>query len=211
MRTVKIDSREHYRNKVFLNEETLIVDNKSYTVSTIGDLPDDIHPKHMCQKSNDECLVFGGMYSEYSAHSNWSPSEFIFKEQNFVCLEQGYMYNMAILNNDPATARKISYTTEPREIKRLGSSVAIADRAHWNTVKGNLMLELVRAKYTQNDGLRKLLMDTGNRKLGETGKDLFYSIGLPLTHPDVLNVNKWKSRNELGKALETVRMNFGGA
>jgi len=125
-----------------------------------------------------------------------------------VCLEQAYMFNMAHANNDPETARKISYTTDPREIKRLGSSVIIADRAEWNSMKGKLMLELVRAKYSQNDDLRRVLMGTGNRKLGETGKDIFYSIGLPLTHPDVLNMNKWKSSNKLGKALETVRRDF---
>ena len=74
-----------------------------------------------------------------------------------------------------------------------------------DAIKGNLMLELVRAKYTQNEALRRELVATGNRTLGETGKDTFYSIGIPLTHPDVLNCRKWKAGNKLGKALETVR------
>ena len=47
-------------------------------------------------------------------------------------------------------------------------------------------------------------MATGNRILGETGKNTFYSIGIPLTH-DVLNCRKCKVGNKLGKALETVR------
>ena len=55
-------------------EDTLIVNSKSYDVDTIDDLPDDLHPKNMCEKSNAQCLVFGGMYSEYSKHSNWSHS-----------------------------------------------------------------------------------------------------------------------------------------
>ena len=49
--------------------------------------------------------------------------------------------------------------------------------------------------------LKQLLLDTGSRRLGETGKDSFFSIGLPLTHPDVLVTKKWKS-NHLGNALE---------
>ena len=57
------------------------------------------------------------------------------------------------------------------------------------------MLELVRVKYTQNECLRRELEATGKITLGETGKDTFYSIGIPLTHPDVLNCRKWKTGN----------------
>ena len=59
----------------------------------------------------------------------------------------------------------------------------VRNTTNWNAVKGDLMLELVRAKYGQNDDLKQLLLDTGSRRLGETGKDSFFSIGLPLTHP----------------------------
>ena len=75
----------------------------------------------------------------------------------------------------------------------MGSAITVSDRQQWDAIKGNLMLELVRAKYTHNEGLRRELVATGNRTLGETGKDTFYSIGIPLTG------------NKLGKALETVR------
>ena len=204
-------SIDKYRNNVSLVEDTLYLNNRPYYVGTIGNLPNDLHPERLCEKVNEHCMVFGGLFSEFSKHSNWSPSRFTFKEKDFVCLEQGYMYNKAVINNDPTTARKICYTSDPREIKRLGSSVTVANRNTWNTVKSNLMLELVRAKYTQNEDLKKLLLETGNRKLGETGRDSFFSIGLPLTHPDVLNSAKWKSENQLGKALETVRHDFVGA
>ena len=67
------------------------------------------------------------------------------------------------------------------------------------------MLELVRVKYMQNEGLKRALLTTGNITLGETGSDTFYSIGMSLTHPNVVNCRKWKSSNQLGKALETMR------
>ena len=201
---------EKYRAKVSLVEDSLVINNKRYYVDTIDELPDDLHPRQMCERSNDRVLVFGGLYSEYSKHSNWSESDFTFKENKFMCLEQGYMYNKAVINDDPAAAREISSTTNPREIKRLGSTITITNREHWDAIKGNLMLELVRAKYTQNDNFREELLATGNRKLGETGRDSIYSIGLPLTHPDVLNCMKWKSKNEFGKALQIVRKDLGG-
>ena len=78
---------------------------------------------------------------------------------------------------------------------------------NWNAVKGDLMLELVPSKYDLNDDLTQLLLDTGSRRLGETGKDSFFSIGLPLTLPDVLVTKKWKS-NHLGNTLEIARRDF---
>ena len=196
-----------YKNKVSLVEDTLIVNSKSYDVDTIDDPPDDIHPKNMSEKSNAQCLVFGGMYSEYSKHSNWSHSKFTFKGRPFLCLEQGYMYHKAMLNDDLESVRKISFTTNPREIKPLGSAVNVRNTDNWNAVKGNLMLELVWAKYDQNDDLKQLLLDTGSQRLGEIWKDSFFSIGLPLTHPDVLVTKKWKS-NHLRNALEIARRDF---
>ena len=61
---------EQYKNNVSLVEDTLIVNSKSYGVDTIDDFLDDLHPRNMCEKSNEQCLVFGGMYSEYSKRSN---------------------------------------------------------------------------------------------------------------------------------------------
>ena len=197
--------KEKYRAKVSLIGDTLVLNNQRFYVETIGDLPDDLHPRTMCERSNKDTLVFGGMYSEFSTYSNWSKSAFTFKEKEFICIEQGYMYNKAVINGAPVAAQQISCITDPREIKRLGSAITVSDREQWDAIKGNLMLELVRAKYTQNEALRRELVATGNRTLGETGKDTFYSIGIPLTHPDVLNCRKWKAGNKLGKALETVR------
>ena len=181
------------------------MNNQRFYVATIGDLPDDLHPMTMCERSNNDTLVFVGMYSEFSTYRNWSKSAFAFKEKKFICIEQGYMYNEAVINGAPVAAQQISCVTDPREIKKLGSAITVSDRQQWDAIKGNLMLELVRAKYTQNEGLRRELVATGNRTLGETGKDTFYSIGRPFTHPDVLNCRKWKAGNKLGDALETVR------
>ena len=105
-----------------------------------GDLPDDLHPRTMCEMSNKETLVFGGMYSEFSTYSNWSKSAFTFKEKKFICIEQGYMYNKAVINGAPVAAQQIHCLTDPREIKRLGSAITVSDRQQWDAIKGNLML-----------------------------------------------------------------------
>ena len=142
--------KEKYRAKVSLIGDTLVLNNQRFYVETIGDLPDDLQPRTMCERSNKDTLVFGGMYSEFSTYSNWSKSAFTFKEKEFICIEQGYMYNKAVINGAPVAAQQNSCITDPREIKRLGSAITVSDREQWDAIKGNLMLELIRAKYTQN-------------------------------------------------------------
>ena len=83
-----------------------------------------------------------------------------------LCFMEGnrLMYNKDVINTDPETTCKIYYTTDPRKIKRLESSVSVMICNEWNTLKKTLMLELVRAKYTQNEDLKQILLDTGNQR-----------------------------------------------
>ena len=88
----------------------------------------------------------------------------------------------------------------------------VIDHNKWDIMKVGLMVNLVRAKFPQNDNLKKkMLIDTKDKQQGETGRDPFYSICLPLTRKDVLDTSKWTGANHLGLAVQTVReMNYGG-
>ena len=198
-----------YENKVSMVEDTLIIKNIRYTVDNLCDLPADLHPKHFCNKSNDHVHVFGGVLSEYSAFSNWSPARFEYEQHVYVNLEQAYMHIKAKVNGDEDAGRKIMYTTNPRDIKFIGSKIVI-DNDRWDAMKGDVMVKLVRAKFSQNEDLMKELLKTGNKTLGETGKDSYFSVGLPLTHGGILDTKSWKAPSKLGKALESVREELRG-
>lgn len=148
-------------------------------------------------------IVFGGVLSEHDGLSNWAPTRFVYDDQVYANLEQAYM--QAKENNDSVAERRILYTTNPREIKQIGSAINIGDRNKWENIKGDIMLNLVRAKFTQNAHLKKALLDTGTKKLGEAGKDTYYAVGLPYTNPRILNSASWTGKSELGKCLEIVR------
>ena len=111
-----------------------------------------------CVKVKQGHVVFGGIYSEFSKYSNWSKSDFTFKEKICICIEQ--WYNKAVTNGAPVAAHQISCITDPREIKILGSAITVSNREQWDAMMGNLMLKLVRAKYTHNEGLRRELVVT---------------------------------------------------
>ena len=104
------------------------------------------------------------------------------------------MYNKALFNDDLCAAHKISFMTDPMKIKKIGASLKMNDEAGWNAYKCDLMIELLREKFTQNEDLKTQLLDTAQLKLGETGRDQVFSIGLSLTNPEVLNINKWKEK-----------------
>lgn len=200
----------NYEKKVSMVEDTLIIKNVRYNVSSLNQLPDDIHPNNFCKKSNASTLAFGGTLSEYCAFSNWCPSPINYNGNMYMNLEQAYMHTKAIENDDMVAAQKIRYTTDPREVKKIGSAITLKDADRWNEMKGDLMMKLVRAKFTQNPQMRKELLDTGTKRLGETGRDSYFSVGLPFTHTRILETGAWTAESHLGKALETVRAELRG-
>ncbi len=83
----------------------------------------------------------------------------------------------------------------PSDSKKRGSSVQL--RPDWEEVKAGIMEELVRAKFTQNEELGRLLLATGKSELieGNSWNDTFWGVDL----------KTGEGRNELGKALMKVR------
>ncbi|MGX1195794.1 NADAR family protein [Metabacillus sp. SLBN-84] len=81
----------------------------------------------------------------------------------------------------------------PNEAKRLGRRVKL--RPDWEVVKQDVMLGVVRAKFTQNAKLREKLIQTGDAELieGNTWGDTYWG------------VCRGTGRNELGKILMMVR------
>ena len=179
---------QNYEKKVYMYENTLILNNIRYTINDLDKLPEDVHPKNFCTKSNDTTEVFGGILSEHSTFSNWSPSQIKYNNHVYINLEQAYMHIKALENGDSAAARKIHYTKDPREIKRIGSNLTVKKNEKWNTIRHGVMHDLVKAKFMQNNEKAQEFIQTGNRKLGETGKG---SAGT--------------AASELGKTLEAVR------
>ena len=95
----------------------------------------------------------------------------------YVKLEQAYMHIKALENSDNAAARKIRYTKDPREIKHIGSKLAVYDNEKWNTIRHGVIHDLVKAKFMQNDDMAQELIRTGNRKLVETGNGKLVETG----------------------------------
>ena len=83
----------------------------------------------------------------------------------------------------------------PKEAKRLGRSVKL--RPDWEQVKDDVMRKVVRAKFTQHEELKRMLLETGDAILeeGNTWHDKYWGVD---------SVTR-EGKNMLGKILMEIR------
>lgn len=88
---------------------------------------------------------------------------------------------------------KVSDLRTLNDVIRSYSDVSL--RADWESAKDDIMRKALQAKFTQNADLKKLLKDTGNRKIIEASpKDAYWGWG-----------RDKKGKNMLGLLLEGIR------
>jgi len=91
---------------------------------------------------------------------------------------------------------QIRRAPSPTKAKLLASEWRSWRRPVWNRVKDAVMLEVLRAKFTQHPDLEKMLLETGNRDLVKhTASDLYWGDG-----------GDGSGKNRLGALLMEVRL-----
>lgn len=98
-------------------------------------------------------------------------------------------------------AEKEQFTTlRSNEAKRLGRHVQL--RPNWENVKLPIMEEIVRAKFTQNEDLKAMLLATGDLVLeeGNAWGDTFWGV----------DAKSREGRNHLGRILMRIRKELQG-
>ncbi len=132
-----------------------------------------------------------GCFSNFSRHSiwlkgkRWPTSEHYFQAQKFAGTEH---------------EEKVRQAKTPREAANLGRSRKLPLRRDWESVKDQVMLEAVRAKFTQHDDLREILLGTGEALLVEhTENDSYWADG-----------GDGSGKNRLGHILMQVRAELRG-
>jgi ribA/ribD-fused uncharacterized protein len=127
-----------------------------------------------------------GGFSNFSRHpvtlkgKVWPTSEHYFQAQKF----PGTEHEEAIRN-----------APGPGEAARMGRQRSRPLRPDWEQVKDDVMREVVLAKFTQHEDLRRALLDTGDAELVEhTANDAYWADG-----------GDGSGRNMLGIILMEVR------
>ena len=110
-----------------------------------------------------------GCFSNFAAYpfeidgKVWRTSEHYFQAQKFAGTEH---------------EEELRLVASPMVVARMGRSRQRPLRKDWETAKDDIMRTALRAKFTQNEELRKILLETGDARLVEhTANDRYWGDG----------------------------------
>ncbi|KAK2141558.1 hypothetical protein LSH36_1080g00015 [Paralvinella palmiformis] len=183
------------------NGDKLKVDVNSCGVDDIPNLPSHLNPEKACTKRTNDVMVFFGKHSPLS---NFLECSLTLDGAQYTGVEQRYQQKKAEWAKNDKLAQQIISATYPAKQKYLGDKVKVDDET-WKTIGLIEMFNAVKAKFVQNDKLKKYLLATGSLSLGEASTDSFWGIGSTLQNPQSLDAAIWTGNNHLGKILMRVR------
>jgi len=144
--------------------------------------------------------------------SQWHPATFEIEGVTYSCAEQFMMAEKARLFGDTATLAKILAAKTPKQQKALGRKVTPFDADRWTAACRDIVVRGNLAKFSQNSGLQKKLLATGDLVLVEASPlDRIWGIGLKASDPRATKPEEWRGTNWLGEALMTVRTQLRAA
>ena len=109
-------ARKHpeYKGKCRMEDNTLVIHGKMYTVDNLCSLPEDISGYKVSSKSNNTTLAFFGQLNPFS---NFHPCKFEYSGMQFHSSKQLIQYMKAVLFDDTLTATSILDSIQEELIK----------------------------------------------------------------------------------------------
>lgn len=155
-----------------------------------------------------EPFIKRGNYACFSGGplSQWHSSPFVFRHEKYLCAEQAMMRAKADFFGDRDAADMIMRAKTPLEHKAVGRTIRGFDEFAWNSASIDIVVDINRAKFSQNLDLVKVLRSAGNLRFAECSeRDIIWGNGLSLNDPDAGRPSLWRGQNRLGRALSMVR------
>ena len=161
------------------------------------------------ERADDQIPIIG-FYHEYETYGcfcNWYPAEFDYAGKHFANSEQFMMYQKVMMFGREDLAEKIMQTSDPKQCKAIaGQPFPEFISATWEATCYTIVKRGVKAKFSQNTGIRNVLLHTKDALLAECSPiDPKWGIGIALDNHDWMDVSKWKGKNYLGRILMEVR------
>ncbi|EIP0772456.1 NADAR family protein [Listeria monocytogenes] len=141
-----------------------------------------------------------------SCFSQWWICSFKVDGVEYNCAEQFMMAEKAKLFNDMEMREKILAAKHPKQAKDFGRLIRGFQEDIWLKNRFNIVMRANQAKFSQNEELKKFLMQTKKWILVEASPvDKIWGIGMAADNKNVENPLYWKGLNLLGFALMAVR------
>ena len=148
---------------------------------------------------------------EYGCFSNWYHAEFDYAGRHYHNVEQYMMFQKVMMFQQYDLAEKIMQTKDPAKCKKLGRTKFPEFNGDvWDKTCYTIVKRGVKAKFTQNPRIQKILLSTGNSLLAECSpSDKKWGIGIDINDPKKEDISKWNGQNLLGRILMEVREELG--
>lgn len=150
---------------------------------------------------NNKYIFFWG-----NEFSQWYPSIFVIDGITYKTAEHYMMWCKAKLFKSNRIADMILESENPDDVRWLGRQIQNFDDSVWKQNCRKFVYDGSYAKFTQNENLLKVLMDTGDLKIVEASPEDF-NWGIGLTEEEAVNIpeEEWPGTNWLGLALTELR------
>ena len=140
-----------------------------------------------------EVIRFYSNSETFKELSNFFPAKFTIDGKVYPTVEH-YFQAMKFPNN-PAFQDQIIAQKTPAGAKKMGATKVIPIRTDWDEIRDDVMKKALRAKFTQNEELKALLLSTEAKPLEEASPtDSYWGTG-----------KNGKGQNRLGKLLMELR------
>lgn len=104
---------------------------------------------------------------------------------------------------------KIVKAKTGKAVKAMGKKIKNFVKEVWDAKRDEVMRLGVRSKFIQHPELRKQLLETGDRQIGEAdARNLYWGIGTAETSEKSKHPEKWRGQNKMGKLLMELRQEF---
>lgn len=146
--------------------------------------------------TNTHVYFWGGIYS------NFYECNIEYKDYQFHTSEQLFMWLKAMTFKDEQVAEEILHSSSPKEAKHLGRQVADFDNEVWEKEREDAMFIAVSNKFDQNPQLKAQLLEHKGKTFVEASPyDCIWGVGLREDDLRILDEQKWRGLNLLGKCL----------
>ena len=138
--------------------------------------------------------------------SNWFLSVFTVDGVKYSSMEQYIMYQKCILFGDKSSAEAVLATDDPKAQQEIGRQASGYVNSVWAGRRQLIAVHGLLAKFSQNEELKKKLLDTGDAWIVECAHgDTIWACGITLKDDSRFDASKWRGNNILGFALMEVR------
>lgn len=195
---------------------------KDLEFDNVDDISVEGYKSNVIKSINTEKLTINGMKVDaiffhkpdepFGWLSNWYRSGFELDGNTYSSVEQYIMYQKCVLFGDEESAQKVMGTDYPDAQQAIARNADGYIDCVWRGYRQIIAENALYAKFSQNEGLKQKLLDTGDAWLVECAhSDKNWACGISLYDDQRFDASNWLGMNILGFALMKVREDLRNA